>query len=213
MGLHKLKPEFTLHNDVWVNYEEMMNKIGDPDPETGCQYQLYGGKHKQGYMMVTALIIDPLGHRTDPHGNPIKTIMTTGHRVLARIKYNCSLTPKQKVYHTCGNMACLNSDHLAIGDYKDITGVFKTLGKSRGPVAGAKRKVKVQKRSYKYSIPELLIVKHATSKQEICEKLGVSKGEAHNLKVYMNQGRYAWLAEYDPLVTKTPKEIIDITKK
>ena len=213
MGLHKLKPEFTLHNDIWVNYEEIINKIGPPDPETGCQYQLYGGTHKQGYMMVTALIIDPNGHRTDPHGNRIRSIMTTGHRVLARIKYNCSLTPNQKVYHTCGNMRCLNSDHLAVGGYADIEDTFKALGKLRGAIPGTPRKVKLQKRSYKYTIPELLVVRHATSKQEIVEKLGVSKTEAYNLMTYMIKGRYAWLDEYDPLVTKTPKEIIDITLK
>jgi hypothetical protein len=139
--------------------------------------------------------------------------MTTGHRVLARIKYNCSLTPNQKVYHTCGNMRCLNSDHLAVGGYADIEDTFKALGKLRGAIPGTPRKVKLQKRSYKYTIPELLVVRHATSKQEIVEKLGVSKTEAYNLMTYMIKGRYAWLDEYDPLVTKTPKEIIDITLK
>lgn len=213
MGLHKLKPEYQLYGDLWVNYELLMNKIGPPDPTTGCQYQLYGGKHNQGYMMVTALAIDPRGARTDPKGNRIRSIMTTGHRVLARIKFNCSLTPNQKVYHTCGNMRCLNQDHIAVGDYSDIEEVFQRLGKLRGAIPGTPRKIKIQNRSYKYSIPELLIVRHAQSKQEIVQKLGVSKAEAHTLTVYMQKGTYAWLDEFDPLVTKTPREIIDITKK
>jgi len=213
MGRHRWNQDYRQFGDIWIKYDEMMNKIGDPDPETGCQYQLYGGTHKQGYMMVAALSIDPAGDRLDLHGNRIKSIMTTGHRVLARIHHNCNLQKKDLVYHTCLNMRCLNPAHIEIGTYTSLQQAFKTLGKTRGYVAGTPRKIQIQKRAYRFSIPELLQMKYATSKQEIIDNLNLTKLEASNIVRYFKSGVYAWLDEYDPKVTKTPKEIVDIKKK
>jgi hypothetical protein len=213
MGRHKFKPGYTLLNDLLVRYDQMMNKIVPVDAETGCRYQLYGGTHNQGYMMVTALAIDPTGVREDPNGNKIKSIMTTGHRVLARAKFNCGLTPAQKVYHTCGNMNCLNSDHLAIGDYDDIEDVFKALGKQRGPKSPFVRKVKLQNRAYKYSIEQYLYARYHTQ-EETAKELAIDFSEAGRIKHYVtSNNRYRWLDEYDAKITANPKKIIDITKK
>jgi hypothetical protein len=213
MGRHRWDTQYKRFGDIWIKYDLMMMKIGPKDPVTGCQHQLSGGRHRQGYMMMSVLMLDPAGDRVDPDGNHYRGAMTTGHRVLARIKYNCSLDKKDLVYHTCLNMRCLNSDHIEIGDYTSLQNVFTTKGRNRHPIKGKPRKPQIQRRAYKYTIPQMLLIKYAKSKQEVVDQLGITPLEASNMMRYMKTRSFHWLDEYDPNMTDTPKEIIDITKK
>jgi hypothetical protein len=213
MGKHRWNTQYKRFGDIWIKYDLMMSKIGPKDPETGCQYQLSGGTHAQGYMMMPVLMLDPAGDRVDPEGNNYRGAMTTGHRVLARIKYNCSLNKKDLVYHTCLNMRCLNPDHIEIGTYTTLQNTFTALGRTRHPIKGQPREVKMQKRAYKYSIPEMLLIKYARNKYDVVEQLGITPLEASNMMRYMQTRRFSWLDEYDPNLTDTPKEVVDIKKK
>jgi hypothetical protein len=71
------------------------------------------GKHKQGYGMVGAIRI-----------SDGEDIMVTTHRVAARIKYGRAIDSKEMVLHTCSNMACMNPDHLIIGDRNDMQDIM-----------------------------------------------------------------------------------------
>jgi hypothetical protein len=84
-----------------------------PDPDTGC-INWDAGVHKQGYGMMGAWRVDTGQH-----------IMTTTHRVAARIHWDRAISSKEFVIHTCSNTNCCNPDHLIIGDRRDIHRVMQ----------------------------------------------------------------------------------------
>jgi hypothetical protein len=82
-----------------------------PQPN-GC-INWTAGMHRQGYGMMGAWRVDGT------------KIMTTTHRIAARIAFDKPLDTDEFVIHTCSNMACCNPDHLIIGDRKDIHQVMR----------------------------------------------------------------------------------------
>ena len=78
------------------------------------------GRHKQGYGMTHAI------RHSDGKG-----IMVTTHRVAARLKYNRAITSDEWVVHTCSNMACMNPDHLEIGDRRLMTNIMTQNNRHR----------------------------------------------------------------------------------
>lgn len=66
------------------------------------------GVHPQGYGMMGAFRRDGT------------KIMTTVHRIVARIKYDEPLSSSQMIIHNCGNNNCCNPDHIEKGTRKDI---------------------------------------------------------------------------------------------
>lgn len=107
---------YTEVEDLAINLEKFYSKIGEPDPVTGCQHQTHGGRHRQGYLMQNVFDVNLLG---DPQ--PCQRKMTTGHRILARLKFKRPIDPSDKVYHTCGDPLCLNPDHIEIGTQADVS--------------------------------------------------------------------------------------------
>ena len=79
-----------------------------PLPDSDC-IEWRAGMHKQGYGMIGAWRV------ADNH-----KIMTTVHRVVARIHYDRAIDSDEFVIHTCSNMNCCNPEHLIIGDRYDI---------------------------------------------------------------------------------------------
>jgi hypothetical protein len=75
---------------------------------SGC-IEWTAGRHRQGYGMCGAW------RKTDG----VK-IMTTVHRIAARLKFKRALDSSEMVIHTCSNMSCCNPDHLILGDRHDI---------------------------------------------------------------------------------------------
>jgi hypothetical protein len=47
-------------------------------------------------------------------------IMTTVHRVVARLKYDEPLDSKTWIIHNCGNLNCCNPDHIEKGNRSQI---------------------------------------------------------------------------------------------
>lgn len=80
--------------------------------ENGC-INWTAGRHRQGYGMMGAWRLDGT------------KIMTTTHRIAARIAFDRAIDPTEYVIHTCSNMACCNPDHLMIGDRTDIHRVMR----------------------------------------------------------------------------------------
>jgi hypothetical protein len=105
MGRHRL-PKTRIH-DIEVN-TDYFYRHQVVNPETDC-WEWNAGMHKQGYGMIGAWRV------ADD-----KKIMTTTHRVAARIAFDRAIDSKEFVIHTCSNMKCCNPDHLLIGDRYDI---------------------------------------------------------------------------------------------
>jgi hypothetical protein len=72
--------------------------------DSGCQLWT-GPFHHQGYGMIGAW-----------HRDTNRRIMTTTHRIAARIKYDREIASSEMVVHTCTNPACVNPDHIELGD-------------------------------------------------------------------------------------------------
>ena len=110
------KPLNELH-DIRINLDYYYRKL--VRQPTGC-IEYRAGRHRQGYGMCGAWrTVD--GHR----------IMTTTHRIAARIAFDRALDPDEFVIHTCSNMNCMNPDHLIIGDRHDMQRVMRTNHRHR----------------------------------------------------------------------------------
>jgi len=205
---------YTLVEDIAVDLDRLKSMIGEPDPVTGCQFQTTGARHHQGYMMLKAYPADQYGEEITTH----KGMMVTGHRVLARLKFKQPITPATKVYHyVCGNMACLNADHLAMGTYQDIADTNRLLGKKCGPEKGGMFATELgtrpqMNRKYKYSIEQLLFIKYNPT--DLCEqRLKLPRARIQKIKHAFKGNGYRWLDKYDMYKTDDWKEPENITKE
>ena len=98
-------------HDLWINMD-YYHSNQQSDPNSDC-INWTAGKHRQGYGMMGAWREDG------------SKIMTTTHRISARIHYDRPIDSSEYVVHTCSNMACCNPNHLIIGDRTDIHRVMR----------------------------------------------------------------------------------------
>jgi hypothetical protein len=102
--------------DLWCNLN-FVARHQEPGPN-GC-VNWTAGRHRQGYGLVGAWRLDGT------------KIMTTVHRVIGRIKWGRALAVDEYVIHTCSNMACVNPDHLTLGNRSTIHQVMKKNKRGR----------------------------------------------------------------------------------
>ena len=118
MGMKKTPTdELELIHDLWVRpgiYSQYVNVL-----PCGC-HEWTGPSHRQGYGMV--------GAWRKPEGTKI---MTTTHRIAARRKFQRALASSEYVIHTCDNPACVNEDHLVLGDRYTVHQVMASRGRHR----------------------------------------------------------------------------------
>lgn len=105
MGRPKM-PKDDLY-DLWY-HKDYYEKHSVPNRDNDC-VEWDAGMHNQGYGMCGAW------RKTDG----VK-VMTVTHRIAARLKYQRAIDTYEFVLHTCGNPACVNPDHLEIGDSRDV---------------------------------------------------------------------------------------------
>ena len=103
--------------DLW-NQGDYYERHQTPGP--GDCITWHGGMHVQGYGMV--------GAWRKPEGTKI---MTTTHRIAARRKFQRALASSEYVIHTCDNPACVNEDHLVLGDRYTVHQVMASRGRHR----------------------------------------------------------------------------------
>lgn len=184
--------QYTIVQDLAIRLDVFLSKIGPVDPVTGCQLQIHGSKHRQGYMMHNAHLASNYGSNKTCPGK-----MVTAHRIIARLKFNRPLTPDDKVYHTCGNTRCLNPDHIEIGGYKEIQDMLNKYDKRRK--SSINKLTKKHKRVRDYTIPEIFWIRDATTK-EIREKYKLDSHTAWEVR--SRARKYKWLKDYNPDGTK-----------
>jgi len=114
MGRHRIQ-KIQVH-DLWIS-EDWFLDHQQPRP-SGC-IEWTGAHHAQGYGMIPAWRENR------------QQIMTTVHRVVARMRWDRPLASTQMVVHTCSNMGCCNPDHLILGDRSTIHEVMTQNGRYR----------------------------------------------------------------------------------
>lgn len=177
---------YTTFGNVMFNLD-FLDKLKDPTPDAnGCiTWQAgRGGRHRQGYLMMG-------GYRI----NDDKRFMTVAHRVEAMRKFGRELTHDDFVIHTCSNVACLNPDHLILGDYRTQRQVMKANGRT-GMIGKAQKRAGVdykQNRKYKYTEDQLRWIRKSTI-EEIMYQLDLTKVQAERLRSGVRSG-YKWLKD------------------
>ena len=131
---------YTRYGDVMVK-THILERKQEPQPN-GCIHWT-GPRHRQGYGMIGGIRMPEM-----------TAIMMTVHRLQMKIKLNRSLLRSEEVIHTCGNMQCVNPDHLIVGDSKkraEITTINNPGLRTRHKTLPPRK----QNRVYKYSEAEI----------------------------------------------------------
>jgi len=179
--MRKTNPKQDRVGDLLVSLD-YLNSCLKEEPN-GCVMPYRGGRHKQGYLMLGAFRL------TDG-----KYIMTTAHRVVARLKLKREISSDEFVIATCSRMGCCNPNHLIVGDRQDIHKIMKKNHRYAGSYASG-REIKQQKRNYKYSIPDMIYMRNHTF-EEIALKFNITRNEASKRKNRISRG-YLWLNDYN----------------
>ena len=183
---------YTQIEDLAIKLDKFLEKIGEPDPVTGCQYPTHGGRHKQGYLMVSAHDASSIG-QPGPHYHKR---MVTGHRILARMKFKQPITPDIKVYHTCGDMSCMNIDHIAMGTQQEVISNRNVNGSTTVNRYKADPKAPKYAKVH-YSVPDLFWIRDVATPRQIRDRFGLTQDIAYQIK-YRTRKMYKWLDDYNP---------------
>jgi hypothetical protein len=130
--------------NVRVNLSSIWSRIDFSAGPDAC-WTWNGGKHRQGYGMFSARRAHD-GHK----------MMVTVHRILLKEKLGPGCSDDVDAVHTCGNMWCVNPDHLIPGDAKlliqlqyERNGKYN-CGRPLGAISHTPRKQR-----YKYELDDL----------------------------------------------------------
>ena len=154
-------------HDISINMDYYLRHQVPDANEQGCTHW-NAGRHRQGYGMTHAV------RHTDN-----EAIMVTTHRVAARLKYDRPISSKEMVLHTCSNMACMNPDHLFIGDKYDMQTVMFRNKRHRHGVPAPKPKVAEIVATY--TTPELEAIGRM-HRLEVAKHYDISENRARYIK-------------------------------
>jgi len=167
--------QYTQYGDVLVK-PHILARHQEPQP-SGCIHWT-GPRHRQGYGMIGGIRMPEM-----------TAIMMTVHRLQMKIRLNRALDRTEEVIHTCGNMQCVNPDHLTVGDAKTRaaqTNINNNHQRQHGP-----RTPRKQNRQYRYSEDEIRWIRTADP-QDIADHYGLPRQRGRALKWSMNTF-YRWL--------------------
>lgn len=162
--------------DVWVNLAKFYaRQYSSPH---GCIY-MTGPKHRQGYPMIG-------GRRASNESR----MMMTCHRLAYKIAHG---DPGQdQVLHTCSDMACVNPQHLILGDAKTKMEICVAAGRHYNGSDKRRAYGRQKNRKYKYTEEEIRWVRNATT-DEIALKYGISKKRAAARRWSWTNDSYLWI--------------------
>ena len=168
--------------DVRVDLAKVYNKIDDSAGPNQC-WSWSGPRHRQGYGMCG-------GQRIDTG----KKIMMTIHRLLLKEKLGYNPGDTVDAVHTCGNMRCVNPDHIVAGNASMIFKLhYKRTGRYPGRLHGV-RLNKPRQQNYRYGIDNIkqLATGQITS-QEFARRTGMTATQASRIKWNIdNDVSYYW---------------------
>jgi len=165
--------------DISINWEYYQRHQVPDANDLGCTHW-DAGQHKQGYGMTHAV-----------RHSDNAAIMVTTHRVAARLKYERAISSREMVLHSCSNMACMNPDHLFIGDRYDMQTIMFRNKRHRHGVPPRKPTV------------EDIVATYATEELERIVHMRFTEVAKH-LDITVNRAKYIKTASHRELVKRQP---------
>ena len=171
--------------DVGYNQEFVDSHI---DASAGAQacWTWRGARHRQGYGMVG-------GYRLATG----EKLMMTVHRLLLKIKLGRDPGTKDSV-HTCGNMCCLNPDHLIEGTAREILELrVARTGKRFGKPVGH-RLNRPREQQYSFGLENIVdLAQDRITVDEFAQRTNMTRQRAQKIKANIQAGRsYRWAVTY-----------------
>lgn len=169
--------QYTQYGDVMVK-PHILARHQEPQAN-GCIHWT-GPRHRQGYGMIGGIRMPQM-----------IAIMMTVHRLQMKIQLNRALDRKEEVIHTCGNMQCVNPDHLILGDARTRAAQTNINNGGRRHHSPTREPRRQPNRVYRYSDDEIRWIRTADP-AEITERYNLPRQRGSALKWSMNRF-YRWL--------------------
>jgi hypothetical protein len=183
----------TLIGGWWVDVAAFRASMGEPDGPKSCQLWRGNGWHVQGYGMMNVWPDTPIG-KTSRN----KTMMCA-HRLGYMIHTGQRLGRKDWVLHTCSNPACVNPDHLVLGDARMREDFRVANGLPDKKYSRRRDAVPQPNRKYRYSV-EQMVYAHYHTPRHIVTRFGITRGQAVCLrKRSSGKNAYPWFLRLLPL--------------
>lgn len=181
-----------LAGDIKFNAKKLINRAVK-ERETGCWTVQRGSWHRQGYPMLGAYRL------TDQ-----KVIMTTGHRAIKKLQMQSDLQGYE-VYHRCGNLKCINPQHLALGNHSDT--MRNMVANDRHAKTRQRRKPLIRlagldRKNQKYTTEDKRFLRHASQAEAQQRYPNLRKDRLYSLRHNFRKEKYDWLD--DPAHGGTP---------
>lgn len=169
--------------DVRVNLSYIDRRTDKSGGPTAC-WPWTAAKHRQGYGMVGGYRI-----ATD------KKIMVTVHRVLLKQKLGYDPGLGVDAVHDCGNMRCVNPDHIIPGNPTVLSQIKRRLGKIQGGRAKGWRADKPRKNfKYRFGVDNIRGLAQGTlTPEQFAQRTGCNLSTARRTLRYIQAGSsYGW---------------------
>jgi hypothetical protein len=120
-----------------------------------------------------------------------------------KMKLGRPLNHGECVINLCDNPACVNPDHLELGDLFTRAEKMKERNRFHSPVGKHIRDHVKQKRDYKYTEEEMLFIRGAKI-PEIMTRFNKTKTQSYRLKASIKTN-YRWLDEVEKGISEDTK--------
>jgi hypothetical protein len=168
-------------DDLIVNMKQWDESLGEPTPD-GCIPWVGRSSHKQGYGMM--VVWDAVTREKK---------MATSHRIAWRIYHQTPIGRGDFIIHTCGNPACVNPDHLILGNSQ--SDVLKMRRKNGTIQRAHYSEVRCQEsRQYRWTVEQLIWAQSHTYREIRARWSGITEGDIRRLRRLGNPNTcYKWL--------------------
>lgn len=169
--------------DVRVNLSYIDRRTDKSGGPTAC-WPWTAASHRQGYGMVG-------GYRIATN----KKIMVTVHRVLLKQKLGYDPGFSVDAVHNCGNMRCVNPDHIIPGNPTVLSQIKRRLGRMQGGRAKGWRSSKPRQNfKYRFGVDNIRGLAQGTlTPEQFAQRTGCKLAAARRTLRYIQSGKsYGW---------------------
>jgi hypothetical protein len=169
--------------DVRVNLSFIYSRMDTSAGPTAC-WTYRGAHHRQGYPMCGGVRLPDM-----------TKIMMTIHRLFLKQKLGHDPGSSVDAVHTCGNMRCINPDHLVPGDARLLTQLKIQRGNYNMGRPVGYRLTAPRRQNYRYGVDNLrALYRRTITIEEFAARTGCTVVQARRLRKEIDTGQcYGWV--------------------